>query len=149
MNSISHLYLESSGEMTHLSEPAWSWLWPEGPPSGGRMTLDRFRRLKEPEPQPELREPDPELLPEPEPAEPPALLALALSKPELTFIALPIQSTFPAAYPTGRPGIGDREGEIRGRPGRPGKGETKARIRSDQWRGIVEIMRPSIASTHQ
>ena len=30
-------------------------------------------------------------------------------------------------------------------PGRPGKGETKERIKSDQWRGI-EIMRPSIAS---
>jgi hypothetical protein len=69
--------------MTHLSVPAWNWLWPDGPPSGGRMTLDRFRRLKEPEPQPELREP--------EPAEPPALIVLALSKPpELIFIALPI-----------------------------------------------------------
>ena len=89
MNSISHLYLESSGEMTHLSEPAWSWLWPEGPPSGGRMTLDRFRRLKEHEPQAEVWEPDPEL-PEAEPAEPPALLVLALSKPELFIALLPI-----------------------------------------------------------
>jgi hypothetical protein len=50
--SLHHLYLESSGEMTHLSDPPWDWLWPDGPPSGGRMTLDRFRTLKEPEPDP-------------------------------------------------------------------------------------------------
>jgi hypothetical protein len=58
-----HLYLESSGETTHLSDPPCDWLWPpDGPPSGGRMTLDRFRRLKEPEP-----EPDPDTVPPPPP----------------------------------------------------------------------------------
>lgn len=50
---ITHLYLESRGETTRLSEPEVDWLrlWP----SGGSMSLDRFRRLKEreaPEPEP-------------------------------------------------------------------------------------------------
>jgi hypothetical protein len=36
--------------MTHLSVPAWYRTWPDVErPRGGRMTLDRFRRLKEPE----------------------------------------------------------------------------------------------------
>jgi hypothetical protein len=64
--SMHHLYLESSGEMTHLSDPPLLGLWPaDGPPSGGRMTLDRFRRLKEPDLEP---------VPVPEP--PPALPVL-------------------------------------------------------------------------
>jgi hypothetical protein len=68
LQSLHHLYLESSGEMTHLSDPPWDWLWPDGPPSGGRMTLDRFRRLKEPEP---------DLEPVPVPELPAALLVVS------------------------------------------------------------------------
>lgn len=68
--------------MTHLSVPPWHcWLWPDAtPPSGGRMTLDRFRRLKEPEPEPKPLEPELPALPGCLPV---------LSKLEL-FMALPI-----------------------------------------------------------
>ena len=74
---LHHLYLESSGEMTHLSDPPWDWLWPDGPPSGGRMTLDRFRRLKDPEPD---LEPVPVPVPVPVPELPPALLELFITQ---------------------------------------------------------------------
>jgi hypothetical protein len=60
--------------MTHLSDPPWDWLWPGGPPSGGRMILDRYRRLKDPEP---------DLSPVPE--TPPAALPV-LCKLELFFM---------------------------------------------------------------